>query len=108
MHGQRLGLLVLHQAKQGADAAKADADHISAEPLMPPNPANFTVSSGGILMSASPANALVARVNRQNTASAHNEIFGFFHKKMSRAEANKAPLAANHFLAKNSPKIELD
>ena len=26
MHGQRLGLLVLEQAKQGADAAKCDAD----------------------------------------------------------------------------------
>ena len=26
MHGQRLGLLVLHQAEQGADAAEQDAD----------------------------------------------------------------------------------
>ena len=26
MHGQRLGLLVLHQAEQGADETQADAD----------------------------------------------------------------------------------
>ncbi len=79
--------------------------YISISPLMPPNPANLTSLREGILMSASPANTLVARPNKQNAASAHKEILVFFIKRCRGRRLTKLPIAANHFWQRTLQKL---
>ena len=51
--------------------------YISVTPLTPPRPANVTCVRSGILMSASLANAFVARPDKQNNATIHVVILIF-------------------------------
>jgi hypothetical protein len=98
----------LHQAEQGADAAEQNAEihqHFAADAAQSgefdfAQRRNFDVRLTGKHVGCKAEQAECRKCPQGN--------FSFFHKEVSRAEANKASPRRQPYLAKNSPKIELD